>query len=103
MHLQFARCQPLFKSIERCAFTYHLVLDVFSEGWCLTLTLFRLGKRQIRGMVIGECIEVGTGRFVWPIRSGRFGLADSVWPFRSEPFWSRDFSVLVVSVSRHFG
>jgi len=19
---------------------------------------------------------------VWPIRSGRFGLADSVWPFR---------------------
>jgi len=32
-----------------------------------------------------------------------FGLADSVWPIRSEPFRSRDFSVLVVPVSRHFG
>jgi len=34
---------------------------------------------------------------------GFFGLTDSVWPFRSEPFRSRDFSVLVVSVLRHFG
>jgi len=31
-------------------------------------------------------------------RSGRFGLAVSVWPFRPEPIRSRDFSV-----SRHFG
>jgi len=27
----------------------------------------------------------------------------SVWPFRSKPFRSRDVSVLVLSVSRHFG
>jgi len=36
-------------------------------------------------------------------RSGRFDLANSVWPFRSEPFRSRDFLVLVVLVPRHFG
>jgi len=50
-----------------------------------------------------ELTQPGTGLFgladsVWPIRSGHFGLADPVWPFRS-----RDFSVLVVLVSRHFG
>jgi len=27
----------------------------------------------------------------------------SVWPIRSESFRSRDFSVLIVPVSRHFG
>jgi len=33
-----------------------------------------------------------------------WGIGDfSVWPIRYEPFRSRDFSVLVVSVSRHFG
>jgi len=45
-------------------------------------------------------------------RSGRFGLVDSVWPFRSEPFrsgdisvWpfrSGDMSVQAVSVWGHF-
>jgi len=46
--------------------------------------------------------------YVLPVTSASagtrlFGLADSVWSFRSEPFRSRDFSVLVVPVSRHFG
>ena len=49
---------------------------------------------------------------VRPIRSGRFGLADSVWPFRSEPFRSEQFRSepfrsgrfgLAVLVTRHFG
>ena len=53
---------------------------------------------------INDLLSVGTWLLgladpVWQLRSGRFGLADSVWsfrsePFRSEPFWSRDVSVL---------
>jgi len=31
------------------------------------------------------CMRVHDFSF-WPIRSGRFGLADAVWPFRSRHF-----------------
>jgi len=36
---------------------------------------------------------------VWPFRSGRFGLAVSVWPFRSEPFRSEPFRSRDISVT----
>jgi len=43
----------------------------------------------------------------WKIRRSQigtelFGLADSVWPFRSDPFWPGPF-VTAVSVWGHFG
>ena len=43
----------------------------------------------------------------WSIRSGRFGLADSVWPIRSARFGLSRFGLscfgMAVSVAGHFG
>ena len=46
---------------------------------------------SLQNLTVKNCRYAELVYSVWPFRSGRFGLADSVCPFRSEPFRSKLF------------